>query len=124
LLCHGLGSSKSNALPVAEHLLRAGYNVLAFDFRAHGESAGHVSTFGARERLEVLAAVEWLRRERPRQSERIFGVGASMGAAALVAAAADPSPEGKRSTRWRCTARTTTSARWRAPSATATSRAR
>jgi alpha-beta hydrolase superfamily lysophospholipase len=95
LLCHGLGSSKANAVGVAEHLVRAGYNVLAFDFRAHGGSGGHVTAFGDAERRDVLAAVAWLRRERPAQARRIFGVGASMGAAALVAAAADPSPEGR-----------------------------
>ena len=95
LLCHGLGASKSNALPMADHLLRAGYNVLAFDFRAHGASAGQVTTFGDDERREVLAAVAWLRRERAGQARQVFGVGASMGAAALVAAAADESPEGR-----------------------------
>ena len=95
LLCHGLGSSKSNALPVVEHLLRAGYNVLAFDLRAHGDSSGHVTTFGDGERLDVLAAVAWLRRDRPGQARQIFGVGASMGAAALIAAAADPSDDGR-----------------------------
>ena len=95
LLCHGLGSSKANALGVAEHLLRAGYNVLAVDLRAHGDSGGHVTAFGDAERRDVLAAVAWLRRERPAQAQRIFGVGASMGAAALVAAAGDPSDEGR-----------------------------
>lgn len=95
LLCHGLGSSKSNALPAAEHLLRAGYNVLAFDFRAHGGSGGHVTSFGDGERLDVLAAVAWLRANRPGQAKQIFGVGASMGAAALIAAAADPSDDGR-----------------------------
>jgi alpha-beta hydrolase superfamily lysophospholipase len=95
LLCHGLGASKSNALPMAEHLLRGGYNVFAFDFRAHGDSAGQVTTFGDEERRDVLAAVAWVKRERSDKARHVFGVGASMGAAALVTAACDGSPQGR-----------------------------
>ncbi len=95
LLCHGLGSSKANVLPMAEPMLWAGYNVFVFDFRAHGDSGGQVTTFGDKERHDVLAGVAWLRRERPEKSKRILGLGASMGAAALIAAAADPSDEGR-----------------------------
>jgi fermentation-respiration switch protein FrsA (DUF1100 family) len=69
--------------------------VLAFDFRAHGASGGQLSTFGDLERRDVLGAVRWLRGERPKESRHIFGVGASMGAAALIAAAADPGEDGQ-----------------------------
>src|SRR5690606_3183417 len=70
-------------------------NVLSFDFRAHGQSSGQLTTFGDLESLDVLAAVRWLRDNKPQQAEKIFGIGASMGAAALITAAADPSPEGR-----------------------------
>ena len=95
LICHGLGASKSNFLPMAEPHLRAGYNVLMFDFRAHGGSDGQVTTFGDAERKDVLDAVAWLRREHRPSCQRIIGLGASMGAAALIAAAADDSEEGR-----------------------------
>jgi uncharacterized protein len=95
LLCHGLGASKANVLPMAEPMLWAGYNVFVFDFRAHGDSGGQVTSFGDKERHDVLAAVAWLRRERPDKAKRILGLGVSMGAAALIAAAADPSDEGR-----------------------------
>jgi uncharacterized protein len=95
IACHGLGSSKSNQLILARPFVPAGYNVLIFDFRAHGESDGQLSSFGDLERRDVLAAVCWLRDHRPQQCKHIYGVGASMGAAALIAAAADPSPEGQ-----------------------------
>ena len=90
LVCHGLAASKSNQLILARQLVPGGYNVLAFDFRAHGESGGQIASFGANEKLDVLAAVQWLRDHRPQQSQRIVGVGASMGAAALISAAAVP----------------------------------
>jgi fermentation-respiration switch protein FrsA (DUF1100 family) len=95
IACHGLAANKSNQLVIARELLRGGYNVLIFDFRAHGESAGQLTTLGDLERRDVLGAVKWLRESRPKQSQRIVGVGASMGAAALIAAAADDSPEGQ-----------------------------
>jgi alpha-beta hydrolase superfamily lysophospholipase len=95
VICHGLGSNRSNQLIMARRLVPAGYNVLAFDFRAHGESGGQLSTFGDHERFDVLGAVRWLRENRAEQSRKIFGLGASMGAAALIAAAADDSPEGR-----------------------------
>jgi fermentation-respiration switch protein FrsA (DUF1100 family) len=95
IVCHGLAASKSNQLILARQLVPGGFNVLAFDFRAHGESGGQITGYGALEKQDVLAAVKWVRDAHPEQSERIFGVGASMGAVALLAAAADDSPEGR-----------------------------
>ena len=95
LVCHGLGANKANHLILAQSLVPAGYNVLVFDFRAHGESEGQLASFGDLERRDVLGAVRWLRQNHPAQAVEIFGVGASMGAAALIAAAADRSPEGQ-----------------------------
>lgn len=95
ILCHGLGANKANQLVMAQDLVPGGYNVLAFDFRAHGASGGQLSTFGDTERRDVLGAVRWVRENRGKESQRLFGVGASMGAAALVAAAADPGPDGQ-----------------------------
>ena len=95
VLCHGLGANKSNQLVMAQDLVPNGYNVLAFDFRAHGASGGQLTTFGDLERRDVLGAVRWVRAHKPAESEHVYGVGASMGAAALIAAAADPGPEGQ-----------------------------
>ncbi|HEX8523828.1 MAG TPA: alpha/beta fold hydrolase [Tepidisphaeraceae bacterium] len=95
LVCHGLGANKSNQLVMARDLIPAGYNVLAFDFRASGESGGQLSTFGDLERRDVLGAVHWLRESQPRNARKIFGLGASMGGAALIAAASDNSDEGR-----------------------------
>src|SRR5439155_16973965 len=95
LVCHGLASSKSNQLILARRLVPGGFNVLAFDFRAHGESGGQVTGYGALEKNDVLAAVKWVRDARPDQAQKVFGVGASMGAVALIAAAADDSDQGR-----------------------------
>jgi alpha-beta hydrolase superfamily lysophospholipase len=94
ILCHGFAADKATQLSLVRDLLPAGYNVLAFDFRAHGQSAGQLTSLGDLERRDVLGAVRWLRETHPNQSKKIVGVGATMGAAALIAAAADPSDEG------------------------------
>jgi fermentation-respiration switch protein FrsA (DUF1100 family) len=95
LICHGLASNKAEQLLLARDLVPAGYNVLAFDFRAHGESGGQLTSFGARERYDVLGAVRWVRANRPEAAERIFGVGVSTGGAALIAAAAEDTEDGR-----------------------------
>jgi len=45
LLCHGLGANKSNFLSAVPFLHQAGYKTLIFDFRGHGDSAGHIASF-------------------------------------------------------------------------------
>lgn len=86
VLFHGLGAGKANFLSTALPLLRAGYNVFVFDFRAHGGSGGQLTSFGDLERYDAAAAIDWVREKKPEQSKAVFGLGASMGAAALVAA--------------------------------------
>lgn len=95
IICHGIGSNKAAVLNLARSLVPHGYNVLVFDFRGHGESDGQLTSLGDLERQDVLAAVHWLQDQHPRQSRRILGLGVSTGAAALLAAAVDPSPAGQ-----------------------------
>jgi fermentation-respiration switch protein FrsA (DUF1100 family) len=89
IVCHGVGAYKADMLDFVQALTAGGYNVLAFDFRGHGESDGHSISFGAKEKRDVRAAVDWLRAARPEQSQRIVGVGWSMGAVSLLLAAAE-----------------------------------
>jgi fermentation-respiration switch protein FrsA (DUF1100 family) len=92
IICHGLGANRSNFLPfvVVGDALEA--NVLIFDFRGHGDSGGHTVTIGYWEKLDVLAAVKYLREERPTQAREVFAIGISMGSAALIRAAAAVNP--------------------------------
>lgn len=87
VICHGAGANKGNFLPFVLLFENTGYNALIFDFRGHGDSDGHTTTYGLREALDVTAAVDWLREERPNRARHIFGLGSSMGAAALIGAA-------------------------------------
>ena len=87
LIVPGLGSGKADLLSVAEFFRSQRLNILIFDPRAHGSSGGQLSSFGADEQRDVLAAVDWLRANQPDASRQIYGLGMSMGGAALVAAA-------------------------------------
>lgn len=89
LLCHGLGSGRAGWLTLMDRLHKAGVNVLAIDLRAHGASGGQLCTFGDKESLDALAAVVWLKSKHAAAAGRIIGVGASMGSAALLIAAAE-----------------------------------
>src|SRR5512143_456957 len=62
LFLHGHDSSYDFDLYRAPALHGAGFNVLYFDFRAHGRSEGKRKTFGYEERRDVLGAVEWLKK--------------------------------------------------------------
>lgn len=57
VVVHGVGSNKGDASVVAPFLHRAGFNVLLFDMRGHGDSSGHTVSFGLHEARDVNAAV-------------------------------------------------------------------
>lgn len=89
VICHGLGANKGNFIDFLSVFHGSRYSALIFDFRGHGDSDGHTSTFGLDEVADVRAAVDWLKRHRPRESRHVYGLGSSMGAMSLVRAAAD-----------------------------------
>jgi len=89
VVCHGVMAFKADMLDFIHALVDGGYNVLAFDFRGHGESGGRTVSFGAHEKSDVVAAIDWLRENQPQRCRRIVGVGWSMGAATLILAAAE-----------------------------------
>ena len=87
LISHGLGVNKAAFLHAAQLMHDLGYHVLIFDFRAHGESDGRVTTFGYLEAADVRAARSWIARRYT--GKPVFGLGYSMGAAALLRAAGE-----------------------------------
>src|SRR5206468_2460369 len=92
LICHGIGANRSNFLSftmVADDLQA---HALIFDFRGHGDSDGHTVTFGHREQLDVLAAVDYLRTQRPEQCRELIGLGISLGSSGLIRAAVEVEP--------------------------------
>ena len=84
LLLHGVRGDRRDMQSRAEFLHARRYSVLLIDFQAHGESPGAQITFGARESLDVTAALINLQRWVP--GEPIGVIGVSLGAAAFVLA--------------------------------------
>jgi uncharacterized protein len=92
LLLPGVRANRLSMVSRARMLRAAGYSTLLIDFQATGDSPGEAITFGWRERLDVIAAVQALRRLSP--GEPIGIVGTSLGGAAALLAAPDVRVEG------------------------------
>ena len=97
VFCHELGSNRWSALSYCEGLLAAGFHVLAFDFRNHGESDWIASYdpicwLSAYEVEDVMAVIEFIggRTDLNSLPLGLFGMSRG-GAAALVAASTAPS---------------------------------
>jgi pimeloyl-ACP methyl ester carboxylesterase len=88
VILHGHGGSYDFDLYRAPALHEAGFNVLLFDFRAHGRSDGKQMTFGYKECKDILAAVEFLHQ---RGMQHIGLLGFSYGGiVAMLSAAGNP----------------------------------
>jgi uncharacterized protein len=89
ILCHGYPANRQTMLALVPPLHRAGFHVLAFDFRGLGESEGRACTLGHEEPGDVRAAVAYLRHRPEVDPHRIGALGWSMGAASTLIAAVD-----------------------------------
>ena len=92
LLLPGVRANRLSMLEPARFLRKAGYSILMIDFQATGESAGEAITFGWRERFDVIAAVNTLKKLVP--GEPIGIIGRSLGGAATSLAAGDLDVQG------------------------------
>ena len=94
ILCHGYRSNKE---ALSDLIDMFPYDtILLFDFRAHGQSAGNITTIGCKEYRDIIGASHFLQKK----GRELYGkkylpvsiLGVSMGAAAtLKAVAHDPS---------------------------------
>jgi dipeptidyl aminopeptidase/acylaminoacyl peptidase len=89
ILGHGYGGNRQQLLPEAGVLSAQGYGVLLFDYRAHGESGGDVSTFGDLERNDVRAALDFASSRPGVDPGRLGLFGFSMGALPIAIVAAE-----------------------------------
>jgi pimeloyl-ACP methyl ester carboxylesterase len=82
---HGLSDNRRGAVGLAGRFAPKGYDVLAYDSRAHGQSDGDTCTYGFSEKRDVSAALDAIHA----QDAILFG--SSLGAAvALQAAPLEP----------------------------------
>ena len=84
LVAHGYNDNRPENIYAM--LARNGYGVLAWDFRAHGESEGDISTLGYFEQFDVEAALDYALAQ---EGVKYIGAwGGSMGGAAVILTAA------------------------------------
>lgn len=85
IICHGYTHSKQEA--AFFRTLFPQFNVLAFDFRAHGElTSGQYSTIGRDEMFDVKGAVDFVKNHPELMGKPVIGFGFSMGAVSLIQA--------------------------------------
>ena len=93
IFCHEYGSDMLSAGRYAAALVEAGYTVFTFDFRGHGGSF-HARHYEPRhwpsnyDVHDILAAVAYVKSQRPDEAERVGILGISRGASAAIVAAA------------------------------------
>lgn len=83
IVFHGHGSNKSALIPEEKAFHTLGYQVLAVDFRAHGNSTGTVCTIGYKEAEDVHAAYTYVKAH---TQQPIILYGISLGAATILQA--------------------------------------
>lgn len=85
ILLHGIRSKKEAFIALSEKLAKLGFNTVALDLRAHGESQGKHCTFGVKEKEDISNLIDYLK-----NSEKITGNigiwGQSLGAAIAIQA--------------------------------------
>ncbi|MCD4686395.1 MAG: lysophospholipase, partial [Anaerolineae bacterium] len=86
IMCPGQNGSMDKDVPQALPLHCAGFNVLMFDFRAHGRSEGETVTIGALEQADLFGALDYLAAEY--DITRVGVLGLSMGAGVTLMVAA------------------------------------
>ncbi len=84
LVAHGYGDKRPES--IYELFASHGYGVLAWDFRAHGKSAGEFSSLGYYETLDAKAALDFALTQP--DVEHIGAWGGSMGAVTMIRTAA------------------------------------
>lgn len=93
IMFHGYeGNAERDLSGGVERCFNLGRNVMIINQRAHGDSEGHVTTFGYKEKLDCI---DWINFaiERFGKEQKIIITGISMGAATVLMAAGEELPD-------------------------------
>lgn len=90
IICHGYRVGRAQLRPVAAIEYNHGCNVLFFDFRGHGESAGEMTSGGVAEVRDLEAAITLASQQPETSAGQLIVHGFSMGAAIALLALPHP----------------------------------
>lgn len=80
---HGVADNRASSAGIASHFVPMGYDVVAYDSRAHGQSGGDACTYGFYEKADLSRVLDHL------THVPLVAMGNSMGAAVALQAAAE-----------------------------------
>ena len=80
---HGSADNRASVVGVAKRYVPRGYDVLAYDSRAHGESTGDACTYGFHEKRDLARIIDSL------DVPAVAVIGVSLGGAVAIQAAAE-----------------------------------
>jgi pimeloyl-ACP methyl ester carboxylesterase len=80
---HGVASNRTSSVGVIPRFVNRGFDVVAYDSRAHGESDGDISTYGYFEKRDLHRVIDSV------PSKNVVLFGSSMGGAVALQEAAD-----------------------------------
>lgn len=83
LYLHGVADNRASGVGVIERFRRRGFDVVAYDSRAHGTSGGRSTTYGFYEKVDLQRVLDVL------PAGPVVVVGSSLGAAVALQAAAE-----------------------------------
>ena len=89
VILHGWGANKSYMLPLAKPFHQAGYNLLLIDAHNHGDSEKRGVSTMPKFAEDLASTVHWLNQNKPEARQQTIVVGHSVGAAAVLLAAAN-----------------------------------
>ena len=84
IILHGWGGNSEWMLPIAKPFYDAGINVLLIDSRCHGNSDGASFSSLPRFAEDMGSAIDWLKENHPKQSQKLALLGHSVGAGAVL----------------------------------------
>jgi uncharacterized protein len=80
---HGVADNRGSSIGIAQHFLPRGFDVIAYDSRAHGESGGDACTYGYYEKQDLKQVLDRV------EARPVVLFGVSMGGAVALQAAAE-----------------------------------
>lgn len=82
VFCHGISWTRWGMVKYFDWFKARGWNIVAYDHRAHGESSGPYPTYGLLEKEDLARVMGWTRDRFPNTPVGLFGE--SMGAATVL----------------------------------------